>query len=45
MLVTCSIRGKRCLMAVINNSYRKSDEMVEHEAMHESKDEHVKWIM
>lgn len=45
MLVTCSICHKKFLMAVVNKSYRKSDEMAEHEAMHELKGEHVQWIM
>ena len=45
MLVTCSICHEKYLMAVVNNSYRKSDEMAEHEAMHESNGEKVQWIM
>jgi len=45
MLVTCSICGKKCLMAIVNNSHRKSDEMAEHEAMHEYVGEKVQWIM
>ena len=45
MIVKCSICGMMCEMDSADNRPCKSDEMAEHEAMHNSKNEIVEWVI